>query len=266
MGGDVFCYLDLARYLGADQPVYGLQARAWGGEGEPEKTVEEMAATNVQAIRELRPHGPYMLAGWSFGGLVALEMARQLIAAGESVGLLGIMDTNLKVRAETPPWLGGLNGDFDVEPQMDWPKIILRFARAGRTIPEEELRRFETVEDQVAHAVERGVLPPGLSVEGAMCYVRASENNSRARNTYVPRPYAGRVTLFRALQGHVLRCPDPTLGWKEIALGGLEIVEVPGEHDVMIEKPHVGELARKMRECVDRACLSDLKSIVAGLS
>jgi non-ribosomal peptide synthetase component F/thioesterase domain-containing protein/acyl carrier protein len=266
MGGDVFCYLDLAHYLGPDQPFYGLQSRGWGGDGEPERTVQEMAATNIAAIRKMRPHGPYILTGWSFGGLVALEMAHLFMASGEPVPMLGILDTNLKVRKEqpAPAWFSGIYGDLTIQTQMDWPKIILRFARPGRAIPEEELRKFERPEDQVAYAIERGVFPPGLNLEAAMCYVRASEINTNARDSYIPRPYPGPIALFRALKGHVLRCPDPTLGWKEIAQGGLEIIDVPGEHDTFIERPYVEELARKFREYMDRLFSSEPKKVSTG--
>jgi thioesterase domain-containing protein len=251
MGGEVFCYLDLAHYLGSDQTIFGLQARGWGGEGEQEATVEEMAAAYLHAVRERQPNGPYFLAGWSFGGLVALEMAQQLLAAGELIQLLAVMDTNMvsHLNAQSLPNLPNRS-------YMDWPKIILKFARPGAEIPEEDLRRFNRVEDQVAHAIDRGVLPPGLTVEDAMCYVRSSSSNTRAKNSYFARPYKGKVTLFRARQGHILRCPDPSLGWQKIAQGGLEIIDVSGEHDVMVEMPHVGELARKLRESFDRACES----------
>jgi len=261
MGGEVFCYVDLAHYLGPDQPAYGLQARAWGCAGEQETTVREMAASYLQAVKERQPQGPYFLAGWSFGGLVALEMAQQLVSAGEIIALLGIMDTDVKTHLETR-----LAEVEEGEPYMDWAKIILRFARPGAEIPEEELRRLDRVEDQVAHAIARGVLPPGLSVENAMCYVRASENNARAKNSYTALPYPGPITLFRAMQGHVLRCADPTLGWRNIALGGLQVVDVPGEHDVMVELPHVAELGRKVRECLDRASALPLNDAGAVLS
>jgi thioesterase domain-containing protein len=137
------------------------------------------------------------------------------------------------------------------EPYLDWANIILSFARVGAEIPEEDLRRFERVEDQVAHAIERG--PPGLTMEDAMYYVRASTMNNRAKNKYIPCSYPGTVTLFRAALGHVLRCSDSSLGWQAVARGGLEIAQVPGEHGVMVEIPHVTELARKVREALDRA-------------
>jgi amino acid adenylation domain-containing protein/non-ribosomal peptide synthase protein (TIGR01720 family) len=264
MGGDVFCYLNLAHYMGQDQPFYGLQSRGWGGEGELERTVQEMAATNVAAIRKKRPHGPYILAGWSFGGMIALEMAHQFRDSGESVAMLAILDTNLKVRGQQPlpKRLGETHGDLPIKTQQDWAKIILRFARPGRAIPEEELRQFERVEDQITYAIERGVLPPALSVEAAMCYVRASAANTRARDTYVPQPYPGPIVLFRAMRGHVLRCPDPTLGWQEIALGGLEIIDAPGEHDTFVERPYVEEVARRFREYMDRICSSEIKTVI----
>ena len=78
--------------LWTTQPVYGLQAKGLDG-GEPLKTIEEMAAHYVKEIRELHPHGPYFMGGLSFGGIVAFEMARQLTAVGQKVGLLAVLDT-----------------------------------------------------------------------------------------------------------------------------------------------------------------------------
>ena len=93
-GGHVICYRGLAVNLAPDQPVYGLQPRGLEDGKEPISDLEEMAAFYVDAIRRFRPRGPYRLGGWSFGGVVAWEMARQLHAAGETVDLLAMLDTS----------------------------------------------------------------------------------------------------------------------------------------------------------------------------
>ncbi|HEX6865428.1 MAG TPA: thioesterase domain-containing protein, partial [Thermoanaerobaculia bacterium] len=91
-GGNALCYLDLARRLEIDRPVYGLQSPGLAGEVPPGK-VEEMAARYVREVRVAQPEGPYLLGGWSSGGVVAFEMARQLVAAGEEVERVILIDS-----------------------------------------------------------------------------------------------------------------------------------------------------------------------------
>ncbi|HET7451575.1 MAG TPA: amino acid adenylation domain-containing protein, partial [Thermoanaerobaculia bacterium] len=93
VGGNVVGFYTLARHLGVDQPVYGLQARGLDGIAEPDTTVEEMAGRYLEQMRAVVPRGPYFLGGASFGGKVAYEMARRLSDEGESVALLALFDT-----------------------------------------------------------------------------------------------------------------------------------------------------------------------------
>lgn len=92
-GGNVIVYRRLAQYLGEDQPVYGLQARGLDGKEDPYTWIEEMAADYLRYMRSVQPQGPYFLAGLSSGGRVAFEMAQQLHAQGEAVGLVVMFDT-----------------------------------------------------------------------------------------------------------------------------------------------------------------------------
>ncbi|MEO0970104.1 MAG: amino acid adenylation domain-containing protein, partial [Cyanobacteria bacterium J06639_18] len=96
-GGHVLCYFNLARYLGDDQPFYGLQAQGFNGEEEPLTRVEDMASLYVQAIQKMKPNGPYQIGGWSFGGVVAFEVAQQLQRQGHEVSLLAILDSYMPV-------------------------------------------------------------------------------------------------------------------------------------------------------------------------
>src|SRR5207249_8294245 len=92
-GGNVLEYRDLARLLGPDQPFYGLQAKGLDGKSEPHTTIKEMASHYIREMRELQPEGPYLIGGRSSGGTIAFEMACQLSAAGQEVGLLALLDT-----------------------------------------------------------------------------------------------------------------------------------------------------------------------------
>ena len=86
-------YYDLARHLGADQPFYGLQSAGLDGSRPPHTRVEDMAAHYIKEMRELQPEGPYFIGGRSLGGMVAFEMAQQLKAQGQAIGLLALLDT-----------------------------------------------------------------------------------------------------------------------------------------------------------------------------
>ncbi|HEX6745675.1 MAG TPA: amino acid adenylation domain-containing protein [Longimicrobium sp.] len=237
MGGEVLGYVELAQCLGADQPFYGLQSLPWQGGDDAELSLEEIAASYLAAVREVQPEGPYHLAGYSFGGFVALEMAQQLAAAGESVALLAILDTSLNARSTA----------------ADWAEVILRFARPGCPVTADELRRAGGVEAQVAYAVDHGVFPPGVTADVALRYLRAGIRHSEAKQRYELRPYPGPITLFRSLDGHGDGDADPTLGWGPLAEGGLEIVDVPGNHDLILQRPHVQVLAGLLRASLDGA-------------
>jgi thioesterase domain-containing protein len=247
LGGEVLCYLELAQALGPDQPVYGLQARAWGdGEGEGPATIGEMAATYVAAIRQTQPHGPYRLAGWSLGGMLALEMAQQLQAAGEEISLLAPLDTLMVPRAEAP--------DADI------PRALASLAGNHPAVSVDHLRSLTSFDEQLACFVElvnRERIVPGLELQTVRRYARASRVNAEAKRVYVPRPYRGRIILFRAREGHVVSCPDPTLGWGALAGGGLDIHEVSGRHDTLAYRPHVHELAQILKNYLDANCLEE---------
>ena len=92
-GGGVLSYMELAQHLGTEQPVYGLNARGLDEGQQPHTRVEDMAAEYLEAIRKVQPHGPYLLGGWSVGGIIAFEIAHQLEAQNEQVSLLGIIDS-----------------------------------------------------------------------------------------------------------------------------------------------------------------------------
>jgi thioesterase domain-containing protein len=92
----VIPFLQLANHLGTDQPVYGLQAKGVNGAEDNSCTIEGIARDYLREILEFQPAGPYLLGGFSFGGFVAYEMARQLVARGEKVALLAILDTQAR--------------------------------------------------------------------------------------------------------------------------------------------------------------------------
>jgi amino acid adenylation domain-containing protein/non-ribosomal peptide synthase protein (TIGR01720 family) len=261
LGGEVLCYYQLARELGTDQPVYGLQAPPLdGADGAPRVTVEETAAEYLEAVRSHQPAGPYRLAGWSFGAVVAFEMARQLTAAGEEVALLALLDQ--------PASPGDAAAEVDTASVI--ADILAHRARGqGRTLElDAEALRGLPLDLQLARGLAAlgsvEALGPGFDIP----LLRGLALGYSARATAVERfrasSYPGRITLLRAgrVDPDAFRevsperrrvFADPTLGWGAVATGGVEVHTVSGTHQTLVEAPHVATLARVLAACIARA-------------
>jgi amino acid adenylation domain-containing protein len=218
VAGSAFVYVALARLLGTERPFYGLNSPV----NEPLTKIEEMAARYVEAVRAVRPEGPYLLGGWSMGGLIAYEMAQQLRAQGQEVALLALID----------------RAAFDAEPQ----------ARDDAVLQSWFEQTIESVRGQ-AEATGGELWSFGPTMYHRLFQVY--KNNHRAVEQYAPRPYAGRVTLLRAAETPVVT-PDPTLGWGALA-ADVDLHVVPGTHTSMLHEPEVRVLAERLRACVERA-------------
>ncbi|HXM36910.1 MAG TPA: amino acid adenylation domain-containing protein [Pyrinomonadaceae bacterium] len=254
LGGNVLEYYGLALHLGMDQPFYALQSQGLDGQRPPHTRIEEMAAHYIKEMRELQPHGPYFIGGRSLGGTVAFEMARQLRAHGEEIGLLALLDSYpagysklLKVSATLRPKRSRLGrrikshlanlGTLSIQEKLSY---VFEKARFGPGMIKSHLwrkvyRSYETLGRP---------LPPVLN--------DVREFNSMAAREYVPQVYDGPITLFWASRD--LRASyDLVEGWRALAAGEIEVHEIPGTHLDIIEEPHVAELARKLDSCLDRA-------------
>ncbi|MGZ3459032.1 MAG: alpha/beta fold hydrolase, partial [Archangium sp.] len=219
VGGGVLSYVALARALGEDQPFYALQAPGVDGDQLPLNRLEALAARHLESIREVQPHGPYLLGGWSFGGMVALEMARQLQEQGEQVALVALIDTYLPSaeRAGTEP--------SDEELQALFLRDLARTAGQTAELPEEQLASLR----------------------------RVFESHLRAGRHYTPRPHAGPLTLFRAAESPAGQATAPDRGFAALAAGGLDVEEVPGDHYSLLHQPHVRTLAERLAEHLERS-------------
>jgi len=261
IGGNILEYLDLAKYMEADQPFYGIQAIGLDGKQPRQNlTVEEMAVQYLKEIRAFQPQGPYYFGGSSFGGMVAYEMAQQLRAAGEAVGLLAFFDTNgpgyphylpgttvwqrklLELRNRvTLHWdnLRAAQGrhrlKYVVVKSHKWSRGLIWLAwRAVR-------RRWKRLRERTG----RLLLPATIR--------QVQQAGRWAADDYVPKPYAGRVTLFRATEQPHGVVPDPTLGWGTLVLGGFEIYDTPGHHGGIVREPRSRELAQKLQDALHKA-------------
>jgi len=255
-GGGAGCYAALSAWLGGDQPVYGLQARGLQDDGEPQTLIEEMAAHYVASIRRAQPRGPYFLAGWCLGGIIGFEMAIQLESSGETVALLALMD------APAPPVeLSEYDFAAGVAAILGMTRML---AGSGTKVSLSFLRRLST-EDQLAVLVERlreyppetlrkvNLLLPAMSTDLLRNIVKVFVANSEAIRQYRPRTYGGRVTFFRATHPYPIATADFVEGWRPYVGESIELCDVDGHHLNFLQEPHVRDVARKLRDRIDRA-------------
>ncbi len=250
VGGAVFCYRDLAGGLGDERPFYGIQARALLADSgaaepvEPLATVEEMAADYCRAIAAVQPAGPYHLGGWSFGGLVALAMARQLEARGERVAELVLLDPTT-----VPAALRGQPADEVAELLLvarDLGGIAGRplDLAAGELAAADPSRRLDLV---LERAVAAGGLPADVDRGRLRRLAAIYRQNLRAGLAYRPEPCAAPVTLVRPADAALREEIAAAAGiWEEIAGGGLTVVAAAGDHYSMLRPPQVAALCRKL--------------------
>lgn len=250
LGGNVFCFTDLARFMPPDQPFYGLQSRGLDGAEKPLKRIEDMAAAFLKEIREVQPEGPYILIGACMGGIVAYEMAQQLHAAGQEVEVLMLLET-------WPPSATSRQG-LQVGTRAF---TTLRFI-GGR------LRQYSSKVANVPVRQRFRYLLEWLKMLGEMVVQRdlfrgdrselyrnlVEQANSLAYQRYEPRTYPGRVVLFRAGEREVSAPDDRRLAWRGLVTGDLEVYTVPGgDSGRMLVEPNVRILATELRACMERA-------------
>ena len=224
LGGTVMRFRDLVRYFAPDQPFYGLQAQGLDGSQPVLKTVEEMARVYLADMRAVQPQGPYFLGGYSFGGYVAIEMARTLVAEGHEIGVLALLDT----------YAGGAQS-------MVGRFLSLSFSQKMAYVK----KRAKRYRWGVKRRVQFLFLPPAVKNVRRSC--------EQAEAQYRLRPYPGKVVLFRATERGLRGLEDPGEGWQKYAVGGFEVHELDGDHGNILNEPSVQSLAARMRACLDAA-------------
>ncbi len=241
-GGNVFYFVELARLLAArdpERPFYGLQARGLLTGEEPLLSIEAMATTYQDAIRSVQPTGPYHLAGYSMGGLVAYELARRLAAEGEEIAFVGMFDAMANLRMQLS--------------SMDRAEVIAYFAgELAIPLASEELRQLDS-DAQLQHVLTRGWglrrIPREFTATDAERYLRVMETTFEAARQFAPgAPLPGRVTVFGS--AYMTALEGPELGWQ--ATGGIEAHLVSGDHRTLFESPNVEALGELLDGCLAR--------------
>jgi len=250
MFGVVFPYLELAHHLKCDRSLYGLQPLGLDGTSAPLNTIEAIAAYYIQAIQILQPQGPYFLGGWSFGGLVAFEMAQQLTQKGQEIGLLAILDTpapcnkpsvcqSLKFLLGTAIWSTlpflldyGTIVTNKIQTQNPWFSR-LQWTAIANLIPEESRLQL----------LDESAISPMLKIVYA---------NAQAAYRYKPQTYSKRITLFKATEQSDAIGQNPSLSWSELA-NDIQVHHVPGNHLSLLKQPHVQILAQQLGQCLENS-------------
>ncbi len=260
---EFFVYAKLTRHVGADYSFYGLRARGADGMSEPHRGVEEMAADYIQAIRTVQPHGPYFLVGECFGGIAAHEVARQLQEKGERIALLALMDAQrptkrIYLQYRMSRLFEVLDSYFRYFIQRisfhwkNWCALDYReripylFDKVGKALRSSSapLQPMESKRSRAQAVVE--VNTDRRAVEH-IDWIR--DRYRRVLRWHNPQPYEGRIHI---LVNEEYYSRDRTLGWGQLALKGLKIHKLPGNHDTYIRE-HVKATAQELRHCLDIA-------------
>ncbi|MCX4984424.1 non-ribosomal peptide synthetase/type I polyketide synthase [Streptomyces sp. NBC_00572] len=238
VGGDVLCYAELAELLGHDQPFYALQL--------PDTElldVEDMAAHYVAAVREALPEGPYRLGGWSMGGVIALEMAAQLTAAGAEVDLLAVVDL-----MEQPGPAGGAPVSDEV--LLSWfARDLAGLAGVDWVLAPGVFDGRPPVEVLHAEARAAGALSEDIDLDTLSSIVGRFQSNYRALLRYAPSGFAGRVLSLRAADGGAT--VETASRWMEYFPGDATLVDVPGDHYTVMRGERLRVLAAELSRALD---------------
>jgi amino acid adenylation domain-containing protein len=231
--GNVLNYYDLARRLGPAQSVYALQAQGTDGKRPPLTRIEDMAALYLAEVRKVQPAGPYFVTGHSDGGVVAFEMAQQLLRDGEDVAVLALLDT--------------------VHPSISKRELTVRQRlrigrRLGDLCPRWLTRRIGRSAMRVWRA--RQLVRVGMSVPHRLRGILIFDAFMSAVSAYRLGRYPDKIYLLQAIDGNSHR-----LGfgheWIGVADKGLDVQDVPGTHLGMMYEPHIGIVAAKLRAIID---------------
>jgi amino acid adenylation domain-containing protein len=245
VGGHVLCYIDLARRLGEEQPFYALQSAGFSATPRIHRSLEDMATCYLRELKAVQPEGPYFLGGWSFGGVVAFEMAQQLNAAGQKVSALVLLDcaaplpsfqpVDLEDSVRMAHFASILGGQFG--------KDLCLSAEELQTIAPE--KRLDQIFEKAKSA---DVLPLDIEVpELRRLYDNVFGPNLQVLLSYSPRPYPDRIILLRASEQVRAEDSPPVqdlaLGWNELAPGRVDLHTLPGNHFTLVQEPNVQAVA-----------------------
>ncbi|ASU33854.1 non-ribosomal peptide synthetase [Mucilaginibacter xinganensis] len=247
-GLNVLLFNALAMNMDDEQPVYGLQARGLNGVDEPLDVMEDIAANYISEIIAQNPEGPYALAGYSLGGTIAYEMANQLMTMGKEVKMLAVFDTYAK---QTDIFDPPVKRTFN-RTRLFFMKLFNSFA----LLAEDPKRTFEYKNELIKRRIIRAFWKLRGKTEkqqGFFAYDNEiDEASAKAKRNYFQKPLNITVDLFRAKKRTFYMDDYEFMGWKKFALKGVNVHDIPGEHNTIFAPPNDKEFAVVLQQCLDR--------------
>jgi thioesterase domain-containing protein len=256
IGGRVFYLMKMAKLVHPEQPIYGLQGR--GLNGEPLfRTIEEMAAHYVSEIIKHNPEGPYLLAGYSYGGLIAYEMAQQLKAMGKEVKMLAIFDTSVTHLNPPASRLNRVSRRLSAV-VMKLVFLLIFFFRDPRTIMRHE-KEVRIRNLRFAYYTIKAFFNIGKKPKLYLRYKLVRQHRIAEKN-YKMAPYDGPMQLFRCQKKLYYIDDFEYLGWRTY-VKNINIHDVPGDHDRLFSYPYYYTVAPALQACLDKIALEKSKEI-----
>jgi amino acid adenylation domain-containing protein len=238
LGGNILNFEPVSRAF-EDRPVYGVETHGLNKKGEVLTGVEDMARAYLEEMQRIQPHGPYHVAGYSFGGTLAFEIAQQLRRAGHEVGLLGLIDTvewnyaqNVLASMKFADRLDFLYGGT--------VRQLVFGPNRGQTF----VRRLNASLDHYRLSISRS-----FGREPKPSEATTEHRNYYSMTRYQPQPYDGEVHLFRCPDQSRQRGNDPLLGWGPLAKQ-VSLVEIPGKHETVLSEPFVQAFSAELRSAL----------------
>jgi hypothetical protein len=243
-------YRKLAHCISSDQPFYGLQSQGLDGQMPLHTRIEDMATHYLNTIQEFQPQGPYLLGGYCMGGTVALEMAQQLLARGQEVALLVFMETYNWVNI---PRSSLLKSAYHFCQRIEFHARNLLIAKDRSAFLMEKLNVansrkgiwYDNVKSKLFGNKSNGH-------EEDRSLAELWETNDRAAISYVPKLYPGRITSFIPVKQYAY-ANNPEVGWNKLAGKGVEEHVLPFYPAGMLVEPFVKQLAKELRDCIEKA-------------
>ena len=240
--GNVLFYRHLSKYLGSDQPLYGLQAKGLIGNAEPYSKVEEMAAHYIYEIKKVQPEGPYHIAGYCFGAIAAFEMAQQLVRSGEKVAFLASFNGISPLYNQEQ-----LSKGYQMFRQLPMSKK-LQFS--PRIMKQNVRVRFDFAQFRLQMAIRalcyKYYFMRGQNLPESLQRFYIIDAMMTAQKNYQPKLYDGSLFVFRSPK--IYR--HPHLGWSSLISGEIKTIDIPGNHTnrrhIMYD-PYVQLLAEGIR-------------------
>jgi thioesterase domain-containing protein len=232
----------------------------------PHRSIEEMASHYLEALRAIQPRPPYLLGGWSLGGLIAFEMAQQLQRSGQEVALLAILDMPAPLSDKKTSFRAFAKFLMTEAGPHSWPYVrdyfqLMASAQDTEAMldrPDRETRsctlsHWRRMIGTVARELYSLTSPQATSrrILGTLIACMVAGSN------YIPQPYPGQATLFRVQKQSAPDDEAQTMGWNKLVAKGVEVHHLPGHHFDILRKPQVQALAARLGTCIDHIILPE---------